>query len=236
YYNPQNATLVICGDINTDKILKQIEQYFSSISNQKNKNYKIKNPINFKSGNRFASFDLNVPSPAVFLAYHCPGFKEEDIYVADVLSFIAGTGRSSRLYKSLVYKNQIATQSSSTVDKRELGSLLIFYAISNNPDISCDKLYKELKIEIEKFKIKQVLEEELIKARNQLSTEAAYELQYSSGIADILANYTMFWGEPEKIYSVLDNYKKVNKEDIIQFANKILVEDNSIRIDAVLKK
>ena len=101
FYQPENACLVIAGDIDPGSALPQIEKYF----NQQVTRKEIYRPPNGKemlqSGN-YAKFEDNVPFHALFLAFHCSGFKDEEILAGDVLAFILGSGKSSILYNSQV--------------------------------------------------------------------------------------------------------------------------------------
>ncbi|MFA6572381.1 MAG: pitrilysin family protein [Bacteroidota bacterium] len=234
YYNPANASLVVAGDIDVDETFKLIEKYFAGIkSKAKPKPDFTGNEKQLQFG-KYSSFSENVPMPAVFLAFHCPGFIDDSINTAEILSFIAGMGRSSRLYQKLVYEKQIASYATAYLDKRELSSLLIFYAIANNTKTTNNELYNILSSEIQNFLNSQVKETELTKARNQLTAQLAYEMQYASGIAENLANLDLFWHKPERIYTALGKYKQVSKKDIQTFAEKYLRSSLAIRVDAIV--
>ena len=233
FYKPNNATLVLCGDISPKEAFTLAEKYFGKaqkISDEFSRNNFKKEYL--KSGT-FESIPDNVPMAAVFLNYHCPGFLNDDIYTGEVLTNIASSGKSSRLYESLIYDKQIASSAGAYVDKREYSSIVTFYAIASEPTVPAEQLYEELKKEVELFAQKEVEKEELEKSGNLLTTSAAHELQYSSGVADNVANLALFYDNPEELYTLLDKYNQVNEKDIYRFAAEFFRDDNMVRVDVI---
>ncbi|MBX3042938.1 MAG: insulinase family protein [Candidatus Kapabacteria bacterium] len=235
YYNPENACLVLAGDCPPENTMPLVEKYFGIEKSNGN----IRRNIfveNFKQkGKTEITYD-NVPLPAVFISFHLGDFKSEDIYTADVLSYMIGNGRSSELYKKLVYEMQIASQVGAFVDKREHCSLLTFYAVGNKPLIQTDELKKAILFEIEKVKKGLFDESSLFKTRNQLTSQIANEIQYSHGLADMIGNFTLFWNNPEMIFEVLGKYNAINREHLIEFADKYLVAEEAIEVVVLPKE
>lgn len=231
YYRPDNACLVVCGDIGHKKVFNLVDKYFSETvspqTNGKDTNQFIQS---WKLGAGEVEFSDNVPLAAVFLSYHFDGFLSEGIYPADLLAVITGGGRSSRLYDSLIYKQQVASSAGAYVDKRENASLLTFYAIASKPDITSDKLYGLLVNELNKIKNEGITQAELDKARAQATTQLALELQQSAGIADLTANNTVFFDNPNRIFTLLDKYHDVGKSEVENIAQLVINKSNSIKI------
>ncbi len=234
FYNPANACLVLAGDCKPQSTFDLVEKYFgfdgknnSIIRNNFLPEYKL-------FGQNITTFD-NVPLAASFISFHCEDFLSEKLYSADVLSYIVGTGKSSELYKNLVYDKQIASQVGAFVDKREHTSLLTFYAVANSPEVNADVLYYEIKAELNKIKDGSIEFELLEKSKNQLLSQMANEIQYSSGLADMIGNFTLFWDNPDLIFSVLDKYNQVENSSIIALANEYLNFDKAIRVDVLAK-
>jgi zinc protease len=240
YYRPDNACLVLCGDINVQQSIKSVEKYFNLKKQTQDIRHKTQDSKEFNSNylkkGIEASFKDNVPFNAVFLAFHCSGFKSDDIFTVELISNILGDGKSSRLYRSLVYDLQIASDVGAFVDKREHSSLLTFYAVANDSSTDNDKLYKTLINELLKFVETGIEIKELEKAKNQLTSSLAYDLQHSSGIADIVGFQTLFWNEPGRIFSILNNYLKIQKNDVDELLKNIITPTGAIRIDAIPKK
>lgn len=235
FYKPDNACLVIAGDCNPDETMSLVEKYFKSDvikheikRNNFSESYKLK-------GAHKVTYD-NVPLPAVFISFHLGDFKSEELYTADVLSYMTGIGKSSELYKNLVYNKQIASQVGAFVDKREHCSLLTFYAVASKPLVSADELSEEVYYELEKIKINNYDDQLLFKTRNLLTSQMANEIQYSHGLADMVGNFTLFRNKPEMIFDVLGKYDSVSTERIASLAKKYLNREESIRIDVLPKE
>jgi zinc protease len=233
FYCPENACITICGRFDNTKTINLVEKYFGNIPPANVK----RNILDFSSSqqlsNKMDSYFDSVPLTAVFNTFHIPGFMNDLINQADIISNIAGGGRSSRLFSELVESSQIASSVGAYVDKREETSLLIFYAISNDTATTADILNKELGKIIDSFKVNPSKAEEFNKTINQLTTQVAYEIQYSSGLADIASTQMLFWNDPERVYSLLDNYKKISMNELSSFASEYLDLKKMIRIDVL---
>jgi predicted Zn-dependent peptidase len=232
FYKPDNACLVISGDLKNNTI-ETVKKYFSGIEPSGLNHNKIEFKNSYRLKSKQISFRDNVPLTAVFLGFHCGGFLEDDFFTFDILSNILGSGKSSRLYKSLIQEKRIASQAGAYIEQREQSSMLICYAFANSPDITAGMLYDAIIEETEKFRKSGALIRELQKSKNQVKTQFANEIQYSQGIADIVAFQTLFWNEPERFYSLLDLYDKPNLEDVISASTAILPVQNSVRVDVI---
>jgi zinc protease len=235
FYNPGNACLVLAGDCEPDKSIKAVEKYFGIegnpklfIRNQFDETYKLK-------GKKVVTYD-NVPLCAVFVSFHCEDFHSKELFAADVMTYMVGMGKSSELYKKMILEQQIASQVGAFADKREYTSLITFYAVANSPEITADMLAESIKEEIEKIRQGNFDNDLLDKSKIQLTSQMANEIQYSSGLADMVGNFTLFWDKPELIFDVLGKYNDVNSDRIIEFANKFLNYEDSIRIDVLAKE
>jgi predicted Zn-dependent peptidase len=181
----------------------------------------------------YASFEDAVPLPATFINFHIPGMLDDRILIANVISYIATHGRSSRIYSKLVEDKQIASTVGSYIDDREYSSLLTFYAITNNPEIELNSLKEEFLELIHQFNEKPVSETELNRAVNQLTLQVANQIQYSSGLADVISSEMLFTDDLNRIYNILERYKKITSEDVMEFANEFLDLNTEIIIDCL---
>lgn len=235
FYQPDNACLVIVGDVEADKALKLAENYFEDIPVFHKPKQTIEFSSEYLNKGKSTFFKDNVPSDAVFLCFHCPGFLDNAVLSGDILANIAGNGRSSRLYNTLIYAQQIASQTGAFVDKRESSSLMIFYAFGINGNTTCDELNNVLLEEISGLTSKKITNKEYGKTINQLTSQIANDLQFNYNIADNLGEQILFWNNPERIYSTLDKYKEIKINELNLFLNEFLKPEDAIRID-VLKK
>lgn len=232
YYTPGNACLVLCGDLQYDTADAMIDKYFNQVTHTgiiKRNTFKE----SYKKQGMHASYLDSVPLAGVFLSYHCRGFISDETFAADILANIIGEGRSSLLYRELVYEEQIASSVGAYVDKREDSSLITLYAIANSPKTTADELYNSIIDSLHQLKGGFLDSKEFEKSRNQLSTQLAYEMQYSSGVADLIAQQAIFWNDPERLFSLMDHYRSVTQDHIEDFINKYLDPANAVRIDVL---
>jgi predicted Zn-dependent peptidase len=233
YYRPDNAVMAIAGDIDPGAAFDMAEQYFGHIRHYPQRPETPDCSDEYKNAGMKIETKDNVPLPAVFISFHCEGLRDDSIIAGDIISNILGAGRSSRLYDSLVYRDQIASHAGAFIDKREYCSLFTIYAVANKPFTSCDKLTEAISEELKKIIDWGINDTEMEKARNQLTTHMAYEIQYAAGLADIAAYQTLFWNDPTRIYTALDKYMKVSKKEAMDFAKDVFNIDNTIRIDVL---
>jgi predicted Zn-dependent peptidase len=216
--------------------MKQVEKQFSGILNE---TQKIERNKFFKKQlvkNAVSTFVDDVPTSAVFVGFHCEGFKKNYSSSADIIANILGSGRSSRLYKHLIYETQVASEVGAYVDKREESSLLILYAFANNSKTTADELYESIKECVDELVEGKIDDKEIEKANNQLYSQFAFEIDSFTGIADLIAIHTLFHNEPEKIFSTIETYGNFTRNDITKAVKQIFKKDTGIRIDAIPKK
>ena len=233
FYRPANAVLTICGNFDSLKALDLVEKYFGNIGNKTNNTNRPKFNRKMLKYGTYASFEDAVPLPATFINFHIPGMLDDRILIANVISYIATHGRSSRIYSKLVEDKQIASTVGSYIDDREYSSLLTFYAITNNPEIELNSLKEEFLELIHQFNEKPVSETELNRAVNQLTLQVANQIQYSSGLADVISSEMLFTDDLNRIYNILERYKKITSEDVMKFANEFLDHNTEIIIDCL---
>lgn len=233
YYRPDNAIVTIAGDVSAEDGFALAEKYFGDIPKGKNPVRRNTFNSNMFLGNKHAVVTDNVPLPAVFMSFHTDGFLNENSPQADILAGIAGEGRSSRFYRSLVYDKQIASSAFAFHDPREMASLFTVSATASTPDITCDELSEALLAELSVLCEKGIEESEILKARNSLATSIAYPMQTCTGIADILTQQTMFWNNPNRINSLLSRYNRFSATDIQDYSKSIFNPENMVRVDVV---
>jgi zinc protease len=163
--------------------------------------------------------------PAIYAGYKVPTIKHPDAYALNVLQGILASGKSSRLYKSLVYEKQIALYAGGDYEDVSADPHLIYVYAGVMPGKSTDEVEKALYAEIERLKNEPVADEELQKAKNQ--AEASFVMSQDS-----VFYQAMLLGQFEtiaewRIYArYLDNIRAVKKEDIQRVAREYFTEDN----------
>lgn len=227
FYVPNNATLVIAGDIKIDEAKKLVEKYFSEIPKGSKEIYrpKLVEPKKTKEV-RDIVYD-NIQLPGVFSAYHMPAQGTEDYYALDMLTNLLSNGESSRLYHSLVDEQRLAIYAGSFPLSLEDPGLFLVYAIAN-AGINADTVEFALNKEIEKVKNELITEDEFQKIKNQIESDFISSKRKVLGIAMALAKYNIFFGNTNLINTELERYMKVTREDIKRVANQYLNKENRV--------
>ncbi len=224
YYAPNNATIVVVGDFDTKALLPKIEKYFGRIPRGSAVPGvgAVEPP---QLGERRIAVKKQAELAAVFAGYHTPDLKDKDSFALEVLQGILSSGKSSRLYRSLVYDKQLALYAGGDYDNIATDPNLFYLYAGVMPGKTTEEVEKALYGEIEKFKTAPVTDEELQKAKNQI--EAAFIMGQDSNFyqAMLLGQYETVasWRLLEKY---VDNIRAVTREDIMRVARKYFSEDN----------
>ncbi len=227
FYVPQNATLVIAGDINIEKTKELVKKYFADIPKGK-KEIPRPNVIEPPLGHevRDTVYD-NIQLPLVAQAYRIPAMGTKDFYALDMLTTLLASGQSSRLHKALVDKTQKAINAGSFVYPLEDPGLFLIYAISNK-GVAANELEATMQKELDKVKNKLISEKEFQKLRNQIENSFVKTNSTVAGIAGSLADYHVFYGNTDLINSEIEKYMNVTRKDIQNVAEKYLNKDNRV--------
>lgn len=234
YYRPDNAVLVLVGDVN-DSTIELVKKYFDKEIPDSYGQLNRHSGSHEIFGNKKAEFKDNVPHAGIFLNYHLSGFESDDVLRADLLANILGNGKSSRLFEGLVYEDQVASSVGAYVDKREDSSLMTLYALGSDKNIQTDDMNSLIKDEIKHLLLNGIELEELNKAKNQIISAISYEIQYSHGIADVVATNSLFFDDDSKLLQILEKYSSFTDKELLEFAEKMFDFENSVRIDALPK-
>ncbi|GIM56138.1 peptidase M16 [Capnocytophaga canimorsus] len=222
FYNPNNAVLVVAGDINIAQTKKWIEKYFGKIPNTAAKPKRVdiqEEPI--KQAIKVTEYDANIQIPMKLYAYRTPGMKEKDAYVLNLISSILSGGKSSRLYKKMVDDKKSALQVLAFSDSQEDYGTYIIGALPM-AGVSLDDLGKDIDQEIEKLQNQLISEREFEKLRNQIETNFVNSNQSTEGIALSLADYYTFYKDTNLINKSVEIYRSITREDIQRAAREYL--------------
>jgi zinc protease len=224
YYAPNNATLVVAGDFDTKTLLPLIEKYFGSIP--RGPEVPKVGAVEPKHlGERRVVVKREAELPAVFAGYNVPTLKHPDSYPLEVLQGVLSSGKSSRLYRALVYDKQIALYAGGDYDNVSTDPNLFYLYAGVMPGKTAEEVEKALYTEIDRLKNEPVTDEELQKAKNQI--EASFIMGQDSNF-----NQAMLLGQFETVASwkLLESYvgniRAVTKEDVMRVAKMYFSEDN----------
>ena len=227
YYVPQNATLSIAGDIDTDQTKELIDKYFADIPRGDQEIYRpsVVEPEQ-TAEIRDTVYD-NIQLPAVIQAYHIPAQGTPDYYALNMLTTLLSSGQSSRLYKALVDEQQKALFSGSIPLALEDPGLFLTFAIAN-AGIAANDLEASMQAELDKVKNELIGEREFQKLRNQIETQFVTSNSTVAGIAESLADYHVYFGDSNLINTEIERFMNVSREDIKRVANEYLTKNNRV--------
>lgn len=211
YYAPNNASLAVVGDIDPAKTKALVEKYFGPIPPGPTvPKIEVKTPP-IVSERRVVVGD-QVELPRVYLAWITdPIFTQGDAE-CDLVAKILGRGKSSRLFKKLVYERRIAQDASAQQYSLALGSIFTIEATAK-PGIQPEELEKAIDEEIEALRKEGPTESELEGARNTIESAIIRGLETLGGfggVADRLSQYNHFLGDPDYLAKDLERYHKAS--------------------------
>lgn len=227
YYVPNNATLSIAGDIDVEETKEWVEKYFGSIPRGTKEIIRpnVVEPPQTEEV-RDTVWD-NIQLPLVLQAYHIPAQGTEDYYALNMLTTLLSGGQSSRIYKSLVDKKQLALQAGSFPFALEDPGLFLTFAITNK-GVKPEEVEAAINEELEKVKNELIGEKEFQKLRNKIENNFISSNSTMMGIAESLANYYVYFGNTNLINTEIERFMKVTREDIQRVAQKYLTEKNRV--------
>jgi len=227
YYVPNNATLSIAGDLDIENTKILIEKYFGEIPRGTKPIYRPTDVEPVKTAEvRDTVFD-NIQLPAVIMAYHMPAQGTEDAYALSMLTTLLSDGESSRLYKSIVDKQQKALQVMSFPFALEDPGLFLVFGLVNM-GVTLDKLEKAIDEEIEKVKSETISDIEFKKLQNKIENDFVSSNSTMAGIAENLANYHVYFKNTNLINTELDRYMVLTPADLMRVAKKYLNKENRV--------
>ncbi len=224
YYNPANAVMVIVGDIDAKETTRLVDKYFGKIPG----NSDIPRPLYNEPeqrGERRVDFHKISQLPMFIAGYHVPGEGHPDQYALDIMGRILSGGQSSRLYKRLVYDEQLALAAGGEYGPREQAGLFYAYAFMQ-PSKTTAEGEKAVYEEIEKMKTEKVTDEELQKAKNQVEAEFYMGIQSNSSKVELLGHFQTFFGDYKLLFQQADKYAAVTADDIMRVAKIYLDAKN----------
>jgi len=230
YYKPNNATLIVVGDFDSDQALAWVKKYFEGIPASKEPIPRHSQPEPAQSAERTVNKSYsNTPLPAIVIGYKIPAAYTPDSYPLDLASNILAGGESSRLYQTLIYKDQIAVQAAGFGNFTEQPNLFWAYAIMNQGHTPAEG-EKALVNVLDGLKTQLVEPNELEKAKNQRIASTILGRDTDEEKAVALAEAAVLGKDANLVNTELDNYLKVTAEDIQRVAKEYLVSQHATNL------
>ena len=235
FYVPNNATLVVAGDIEIEKTKKMIKDYFGPIKKGDPvvKQQFVEEPITQPIEATY--HDPNIQIPAIVLAWRTPSMKERDAYVLDMISSVLSDGKSSRLYKKLVDDQKQALQIGAfNIAQEDYGQYVVFGLPLGETEL--DTLVAEVDEEIEKLQTELISQREYEKLQNKFENRYVNSNSSVAGIASSLATYQQLYGNTDLINEEIDIYRSITREEIREVAKKYLNENQRLVLEYLPKE
>ncbi len=215
YYAPNNCTLSIAGDIDVQATRALVERYFGEIPPGQ--------PIDRMDewipelGKEIRlEMEDSVPLPRIYVAWHSPAFFRAGDADLELLADILATGKTSRLYKRLVYDMEIAQDVQAFQEGREIGGLFRV-RVTARPGHTLDEIEPILFEEIEKLRQSSPTDEEMERARTRTLGDFIRALEQLGGFggrSDRLARYNTYLGDPGYLEEDFARYRKATPESL----------------------
>lgn len=226
YYTPNNASLAIVGDFNPADAKALVEKYFGSIpSGPPVPKIDVTTPP-ITAQKRITVTD-QVELPRVALSWLTPPIFKPGEPELDVAAHILGGGKSSRLYKKLVYEKQIAQNVSASNSSLLLGSIFTIQATAKH-GVKPEEIEKVIVEELANFRANGPTEKEVEGARNSIESSMIRRLETFGGVADRLNQYNHFLSDPGYLPKDLERYERVTAAAVKEYADKYLKDNNDV--------
>ena len=221
FYVPNNATLVVAGDIDVSSTKKMIEDYFGPIPRgaKIERSFPKEDPITSQINAK--AYDPNIQIPAIIAAYRTPSMKTRDSRILDMLSSYLSSGRSSVLYKKLVDTKKMTLQVGAINQSQEDYGTYILYGLPQG-ETKLNDIVKEIDEEVVKMQTELISERAYQKLQNVFENNFVNSNSSVEGIANSLARYNMLFGDTNLINTEIDIYRSITREEIRGVVKKYL--------------
>ena len=221
YYGPNNATLVLAGDFETEDAKALIKKYFGEI-NPKEEVAKLEpQPVTLSKTKRLFHEDNFATAPQLNMVWPTPQQYKEDAYALDFLAELISNGKKAPLYQVLVKDKNLTSRTTAYNNSQELaGEFYITITANNGVNLN--------EVETGIFEAFKILEIEGVSDRDIERIKSGLETNFYNGIGSVLgksfqlAQYNVFAGDPGFITTDIENIKKVTKEDVMRVYEKYI--------------
>ena len=234
YYGPNNATLVLAGDFETEDAKALIKKYFGEIKPKTEVAKLEPQPVTLSKTKRLFHEDNFATAPQLNMVWPTPQQYTEDAYALDFLAELISSGKKAPLYRVLVKDKSLTSRTTAYNNSQELaGEFYITITANNGVNLN--------EVEAGIFEAFKMLEMEGVSDSDVERIKAGLETGFYNGIGSVLgksfqlAQYNVFAGDPGFITTDIENIKKVTKEDVMRVYNKYIKDKPFIMTSFVPK-
>ena len=235
YYRPRNASLALAGDIVTEDVLALATECFGPIEAGD-----VPPPVDFTPPPRVTAesrllLEDRVELPRLYCAWHSPALFAADDAALDLVAEVLASGKTSRLYRSLVYEDRIATEIAASQNSREIGGFFQIVATAA-PGRTLDEIEKGIARVLDAFVADGPTPAEMERCLAQAEANFIYRLQTVGGFggkSDQLNAYNVFLGDPGYFERDLERYRRVTPAAMQRAAHDWLRRDGRLVLSLV---
>ncbi len=235
YYHASNASLSLAGDIDTERAFELAERYFGEL------------PSGVRPAPVRARAELTrevrllledrVEMPRVYMAWHSPEMFGADDADMDLLGDLLGNGKTSRLYRALVYEKRLALDVAAYQSSREIAGFFLLVATAA-PGRSLTEIVAAIDQELQRVATDGPTEAEMERGAAQVEAHFLYRLQTVGGFggkSDQLNAYNVFKGDPGYFATDIERYRSATRDSVRAAAEAYLASDRRVLLSVVPK-
>jgi predicted Zn-dependent peptidase len=225
YYIPSNMVVTVVGDVKAAQAMPLIEKYFGRIPSQPKPDERTTTEPPQNSERRIVLREIT--QPFYLEGYHRPDYRSPDDAIYDAITDLLSSGRTSRLYRSLVRDKKIASDAEgySGLPGTKYPHLFAFYAVPM-PGHTPEEMAAAIHAEIERLKKEDISDDELKMIKTRSKANLIRGLGSNSGLAFQLGIYQARYGDWRELFRDVDRIDKVSKADIRRVASQTFVDTN----------
>ena len=231
FYTPDNAVLTIAGDFDAAEARTLVNTYFADIPRGTSKPPLAPMTVPGKFGGwRREVVEDDVMLSRIFLAFRSPPFGSAGYYAASVCSAVLGMRRGSRLHRTLVREQEVASEASAFTFDLSKGSDLLIVDVTARPGVGVELLENQVVAQVDRLRSGGVTAVEVERAVALIETDFISALQSAGDRADNLSRFATYFGDPALVNVQTDRYRAVSAGEVSAFAREALGEDNRVSL------
>jgi zinc protease len=237
YYRPRNASLALAGDVDTDQVLALAADCFAPIDAGEEPPAVVFTPPPRIAAETRLLLEDRVELPRLYIAWHSPRLFAPDDAELDLVAELLASGKTSRLYRTLVYEERIATEIAASQNSREIGGFFQIVATAA-PGRTLPELERAIGRALSSFVAQGPTGLEMERCQAQAEANFVYRLQTVGGFggkSDQLNAYNVFIGDPGYFDADLDRYRQVTPGAMQRAAGEWLRPDGRVVLSVVPK-
>jgi predicted Zn-dependent peptidase len=232
YYTPNNAVLTVAGDIDPAAALALVERWFGDIPRgPQPPPVDAADPPSL-DGERREALPDDIRLARVYFGFRAPRYGDPRWYAGDLLAGVLAAGKSSVLYRDLVYRRQLAQEVGVHLDPTELGGT--FYVVATaKPGVEPEALIEALSEHLAGAAAAPPAPDDFERARNKALTDIWGVLQKLDHRADLLSQYTTYFDDPSGLAREAERYAALRPEELAGFAAEVCRPERRVVVTVV---